>query len=82
MPEESPLMKVYRMHPVSVLLCLAVTAWTSVSHAAEPWQRPLDPDKHTVVLYHFDEGTGNQAHDATGDRKLTLRAFKRALWGG
>ena len=69
------------MHPVSVLLCLAVTAWTSVSHAAEPWQRPLEPDKHTVVLYHFDEGTGNQSRDATGDKKLTLRAFKRALWG-
>ena len=45
------------------------------------WTRPFEPDEHTVVLYHFDEGEGDQAHDACGDPELTLRAYKKALWG-
>ena len=44
-------------------------------------QRPFEPDGQTVVLYHFDEGSGNLAHDALGDPSLTLRANKRGLWG-
>ena len=43
-------------------------------------QLRYEPDEHTVALYHFDEGEGNEAHDACGDPDLTLRA-PRALWG-
>ncbi len=66
---------------VSVCSCLAVAACSATLCADDSWKRPFEPDRHTVVLYHFDEGTGNQAHDATGDKKLTLRAYKRSLWG-
>ena len=45
------------------------------------WTRPFEPDEHTVALYHFDEGEGDLAHDACGDRELTLRAHGKALWG-
>ena len=38
------------------------------------WTKRFEPDGHTVVLYRFDEGEGNEAHDATGDPQLTLRA--------
>jgi len=44
------------------------------------WKKPFRPDRHTVVLYHFDEGKGNETHDACGDGALTLRAHKTALW--
>lgn len=40
----------------------------------------FQPDEHTVVLYHFDEGQGDVAHDACGDSALTLRA-SQPLWG-
>ena len=52
----------------------------SVAGADEQWTHPFTPDQHTVVLYHFDEGQGNETRDALGDQELTLRA-KRALWG-
>ena len=45
------------------------------------WTRPFEPDEHTVALYHFDEGEGDEAHDACGDPDLTLRSSGRALWG-
>ena len=45
------------------------------------WTRPFEPDEHTVALYHFDEGSGDEAHDACGDPDLTLRSSGRALWG-
>lgn len=41
---------------------------------------PFQQDEHTVALYRFDEGRGNEAHSACGDPALTLRA-KEALWG-
>lgn len=47
----------------------------------ESWRQPFAPDDDTVVLYHFDEGEGNETHDALGDESLTLRANKRGLWG-
>ncbi len=37
-------------------------------------------DEHTVALYRFDEGRGNEARSACGDASLTLRA-KAAQWG-
>ena len=46
------------------------------------WTRPFEPDGHTVALYHFDEGEGDEAHDACGDPDLTLRSGGKALWGG
>ena len=44
------------------------------------WATPFVPDEHTVVLYHFDEGQGNETHDACGDPELTLCA-RVPLWG-
>lgn len=81
MSDRFMLMRVQCVPCVRVLACLVVAACSSMSRADDAWRRPLEPDKHTVVLYHFDEGIGNQAHDAKGDKKLTLRAFKRSLWG-
>ena len=43
------------------------------------WAKRFEPDEHTVVLYRFDEGEGNEAHEASGDPELTLRA-KEGLW--
>ena len=37
-------------------------------------------DADTVALYRFDEGGGDECHEAT-DPALTLRAHKRGLWG-
>ncbi|MCH2600771.1 MAG: putative Ig domain-containing protein [Pirellulales bacterium] len=53
----------------------------SSTTAEESWKQPFVPDEHTVALYHFDEGEGNETHDALGDKSLTLRANKRALGG-
>ena len=52
---------------------------------SRPVQLPRYPqrfeqDANTVVLYRFDEGAGDECHEAT-DPALTLRAHKRALWG-
>ena len=41
---------------------------------------PFEPDDHTIVLFHFDEGEGNQTADACGDTQLTLRAHRQAQW--
>ncbi|UUO04535.1 putative Ig domain-containing protein [Blastopirellula sp. J2-11] len=43
-------------------------------------REPFQPDEHTIALYHFDEGEGNETHDAMGDQELTLHAIKQALW--
>ena len=66
---------------VRVVLCLAAIVCSAPLRADDVWRRPFDPDEHTVVLYHFDEGTGNETHDALEDKSLTLRANKRGLWG-
>ena len=66
---------------VCVVLCLAAIVCSPPLRADDAWRRPFDPDEHTVVLYHFDEGAGNETHDALGDNSLTLRANKRGLWG-
>ncbi|MDP7305480.1 MAG: hypothetical protein QGG09_20385, partial [Pirellulaceae bacterium] len=70
-----------RLLGVSVLCFLTAVVSTVSLRADDSWQRPFKPDQHTVVLYHFDEGAGNEAHDAMGDDALTLRAWKRSLWG-
>jgi len=57
------------------LLCASCLA------AGSSFSVPFTPDKHTLALYHFDEGEGNETHDACGDPVLTLRAHKQALWG-
>ena len=64
-----------------VALCLAAFVCSPLVRADNSWRRPLEPDKDTVVLYHFDEAAGNEARDAMGDDALTLRAWKKALWG-
>ncbi|MDP6721466.1 MAG: hypothetical protein QGF59_22550, partial [Pirellulaceae bacterium] len=68
---------------VFVLVCGLVTGWPTFARGdnGSDWEKPFRPDEHTVVLYHFDEGHGNDAYDACGDAELTLRAHKAALWG-
>ena len=66
---------------VRVVVCLAAFVGSATLRADDSWRRPFEPDEHTVVLYHFDEGAGNETHDACGDRALTLRARETALWG-
>ena len=63
------------------VLLLGLLATVVEVRADDSWRRPFKPDKQTIVLYHFDEGAGNQAHDAMGDKALTLRAYKQGLWG-
>ena len=58
-----------------------VDAQGKQSPMSHDFTKPFEPDEHTVVLYHFDEGQGNETHDACGDPALTLRAHKEALWG-
>ena len=60
---------------------LALGAGAAQGGAESDWTKPFTPDEHTVVLYHFDEGRGNETHDAGGDPALTLRAVETALWG-
>ena len=65
------------------LVCGLVTGWPTFAGGDDgsDWEKPFRPDGHTVVLYHFDEGQGNDAYDACGDAALTLRAHMAALWG-
>ena len=44
---------------VHVAFCLAAFVGSPRLHADDSWRRPFEPDEHTVVLYHFDEGAGN-----------------------
>ncbi|MDE0167391.1 MAG: Ig domain-containing protein [Bryobacterales bacterium] len=60
---------------------IAFAAGAAQGGAESDWTRPFTPDEHTVVLYHFDEGRGNETLDACGDPELTLRAMETALWG-
>ena len=69
-------------HVITSVMIGWLSCLSSLSTAAEePWKQPFAPDEHTVVLYHFDEGEGNETRDALGDESLTLRANKRSLWG-
>jgi len=65
----------------AVVLVLSSDPCRAEDNGRSDWRRPFRPDQHTVVLYHFDEGRGDAAHDACGDRALTLRAHKTAVWG-
>ena len=60
---------------------IAIAVGTAQVGAETDWTRPFTPDEHTVALYHFDEGRGNETLDACGDPELTLRAMETALWG-
>ena len=43
--------------------------------------RRLEADEHTVALWHFDEGTGNQARDASGNGNHgTLTDMEQGDW--
>lgn len=59
----------------------ALVVFSPRLNAEDARQRPFEPDEQTVVLYHFDEGAGNETRDALGDKSLTLHANKRGLWG-
>ncbi len=72
--------------PLACLLGpLMIAIWAVPSPAEDSLpaslREPFRPDEHTVVLYHFDEGEGQETRDAMGDSALTLRAYKQALWG-
>ena len=75
----------YRYTTLSAIVAVSCGVVMGISRlcsaeAKPAWQKPFRPDRHTVVLYHFDEGKGNTARDAGGDAALTLRA-KKAAWG-
>lgn len=82
-------------HTLSIITALFLTPLATLSAADAPARpdkppvapRPFgpgvertEPDGDTIALWRFDEGRGNEAHDACGDRSLTLRA-KAAQWG-
>jgi hypothetical protein len=75
--------RVVRLAAVLGIVCFLVPRGVSLSYGDEgsEWKTPFQTDEHTVVLYHFDEGKGNEAYDACGDAALTLRAHRAALWG-
>ena len=64
-----------------LVVCAVAICCSPAFCADDSWRHPFESDEHTVVLYHFDEGTGDETHDALGDKSLTLRANKRGLWG-
>ena len=66
---------------MKALAGLSMLVFSATLYADDSWRRPFEPDDETVVLYHFDEGTGNETRDALGDKALTLRGFRKALWG-
>ena len=66
---------------LQLLSSLAAILLSGHIQAEDAWRQPFNPDENTVVLYHFDVGTGNQTHDAMGDKALTLNAYKESLWG-
>ncbi|NPV47205.1 MAG: hypothetical protein HPY69_09620 [Armatimonadetes bacterium] len=58
-----------------IIMALALSwgaAW------AQPAPGPFAPDEHTLLLYHFDEGEGTVAHDASGRGQDGL--LKGAQW--
>ncbi len=58
-----------------------ILIWALGGLQAQDFRRPFQSDDDTVVLYHFDEGQGDETHDACGDPTLALRAHRKALWG-
>ena len=67
------------MTALLVLIWTLGLIWEQLT--AQDLTRPFEPDPNTVVLYHFDEGHGDETCDACADPELTLRAHKKALWG-
>ena len=49
---------------LTLLLCFSPADALAQSAPGGEWTKPFTPDRHTVVLYHFDEGEGNETHDA------------------
>jgi WD40 repeat protein len=65
---------------------LAFTGWvdefriSSVARYTEDFtpQQRFEPDEHTIALYHFDEGSGDIAHDAS--KNGNHAKIHRARW--
>ena len=66
---------------VMLILAISLAKVHGKESLPDDLRKPFEPDKHTVVLYHFDEGEGDETHDACGDPALTLQAEEKALWG-
>jgi len=64
-----------------LIFVLSAISSPAAPAAGGDWKQPFEPDSDTVVLYHFDEGTGDVTRDAMGDDSLTLRANRQGLWG-
>jgi len=60
---------------------LLVTSSFALTGEGSDWSKPFVMDEFTEVLYHFDEGRGNEASSACGDPELVLRTRGKALWG-
>lgn len=70
-----------QLHPATASRCQPAAPRTSASEEAESRRPPerLPRDAHTVALYEFREGEGNNAAEASGDPALALAA-RQALW--
>ncbi len=65
-------------------ITVAAIALAATAHAQPP-AFPLQPDAHTLALYHFDEGRGAVAADASGhgyDLQLQGAAWASGRFGG
>jgi hypothetical protein len=65
------------------LLALAVPSFAQIV-GGSPLQ-PFTPDEHTLLLYHFDEGQGAIAHDASGhgyDGEVRNAVWDKGRFGG
>ncbi|QDS98190.1 putative Ig domain-containing protein [Adhaeretor mobilis] len=78
--EHSRINAVATTHGILCILFLGVPSHVQGGEGSD-WKKPFSPDPDTVVLYHFDEGKGDEALDACGDEALTLHAHKTAAWG-
>lgn len=68
----------------AVLLIACYLAWQPPPAQASPLE-PFPPDEHTLLLYHFDEGQGSVAKDASGrgyDGEVRGARWEAGKFGG
>lgn len=72
-------------HWISAFAALVALAAPSLAQSPQSPLSPFTPDPHTLLLYHFDEGSGKVAADASGngaDGTLQGAAWARGKFGG
>ncbi len=72
------------MRSAVALLCCCLFVIAASAQSGTPLA-PFEPDAHTLLLYHFDEGTGTVARDASGhgyDGELLGATWAKGRYGG